>query len=82
MEISFQFSRPTRFTDMEGGTPIFAEPSEIADRYADAMQTYLDELHEITMQSGADYHRVIIDEPYRDVLANFLTRRATNRSVR
>ena len=33
LELNFTFQRPTRFLDMEGGTSIFAEPSEIADRY-------------------------------------------------
>ena len=32
-ELGFDFRRPMRFLDMEGGPSIFAEPNEIADRY-------------------------------------------------
>ena len=34
---SFDFRRPMRFLDMEGGPSIFAEPNEIADRYHKAL---------------------------------------------
>ena len=33
----FDFRRPMRFLDMEGGPSIFAEPNEIADRYQKAL---------------------------------------------
>ena len=41
-ELSFDFRRPMRFLDMEGGPSIFAEPNEIADRYHKALGGYLD----------------------------------------
>ncbi|MEM6470776.1 MAG: DUF58 domain-containing protein [Planctomycetota bacterium] len=82
MELNFNFNRPTRFLDMEGGTAIFAEPSEIADRYQQALDQYLERFNEIVVQTGIDYHRVTLDEPYQQVLANFLTRRATARGMR
>jgi len=82
LELSFTFTRPTRFLDMEGGTSVFAEPSEIADRYQQALQDYLQALQKIVLETGVDYHRVSIDEPYQDVLTRFLTRRATARRVR
>jgi uncharacterized protein (DUF58 family) len=44
LELEFDFRRPMRFLDMEGGPAVFAEPNEIADRYHRAMQTYLDAL--------------------------------------
>lgn len=82
MELGFSFSRPTRFLDMEGGTAIFAEPSEIAARYHQALQHYLDSVQEIVTRTGVDYHRVSIAESYQEVLTRFLTRRATGRKVR
>lgn len=82
MELSFTFSRPTRFLDMEGGTSIFAEPSEIADRYHKALQSYLTRLQKIVTETGVDYHRVSIDKPYKEALTDFLIRRATARRVR
>ena len=41
-ELSFDFRRPMRFLDMEGGPALFAEPNEIADRYHKALGGYLD----------------------------------------
>ena len=36
-EMAFDFRRPTRFLDMEGGSPLFADPLDIADRYTQAL---------------------------------------------
>ena len=81
-EIKFDFGRPTRFVDMEGGPSIFAEPSEIADRYQKALQGYLQELQKAVLESGVDYHRVSIDENYEQVLMRFLIGRTRVRGVR
>ncbi len=82
VELNFAFQRPTRFLDMEGGSAIFAEPSEIADRYQRALDEYLQNVQKIVLETGVDYTRVSIDERYQDVLTKFLTRRATARRVR
>lgn len=82
MELDFAFSGPTRFLDMEGGTAMLAEPSEIAHQYRKAMTEYLKDLDRIVTRSGSDYHRVTIDESVQNVLTNFVTRRATSRGVR
>jgi uncharacterized protein (DUF58 family) len=74
-EIGFEFKRPTRFLDMEGGPAIFAEPNDIADRYHKAMQNYLDELRQVVLESAIDFHQVKIDEDYEHVLSRFLVRR-------
>ena len=57
-ELSFDFRRPMRFLDMEGGPAIFAEPNEIADRYHKALGGYLDGLQQVVLESAVDYHRV------------------------
>jgi len=82
VELSFTFQRPTRFIDMEDSSAVFVEPSEIADRYLKALNTYLNQLQTIVMETGVDYHRVSIDEAYQNVLTRFLTRRATARRTR
>ena len=43
-EIAFDFRRPTRFLDMEGGESLFADPLDIADRYR-AMLGELEDLN-------------------------------------
>jgi len=75
-ELTFDFRRPMRFIDMEGGPSIFAEPNEIADRYLKAINAYLDALTRVVRESAVDYHRVSIDDPYEQTLIKFLVGRA------
>jgi len=81
-ELGFEFRRPMRFLDMEGGAPVFAEPNEIADRYHKALQGYLKDLKQVVLETGIDYHRTLIDEDYESVLTRFLAGRAGGRGVR
>ncbi len=74
-ELAFDFQRPTRFLDMEGGSAVFTDPSEIADRYHRAMREFLEEFEQINLESAIDYRRVIIDEDYEEVIMNFLVSR-------
>ncbi len=75
-EIGFDFRRPTRFLDLEGGPAIFAEPNEIAERYRKAIGAYLDDLKAAVLESAVDYRRVGIDDDYEKVLMGFLADRA------
>jgi uncharacterized protein (DUF58 family) len=81
-ELRFDFSRPMRFLDMEGGPSLFAEPNDIADRYHKALEGYLSELRQLVLESAIDYHRVSIDEDYEKVLMRFLVGRTRTRGVR
>src|SRR4051794_1588758 len=81
-ELGFNFRRPMRFLDMEGGPALFAEPNEIAERYHKALSTYLDGVREVVLESAVDYHRVSIDQDYEQVLMRFLVGRAQAKGVR
>ena len=81
-ELGFEFRRPMRFLDMEGGPSIFAEPNEIADRYQKALADYLAGLRRVVLESAVDYHRVTLDEDYEQVLIRFLVGRTRSRGVR
>jgi uncharacterized protein (DUF58 family) len=81
-ELRFDFHRPMRFLDMEGGPSIFAEPNDIADRYHKAINTYLSELRTLTLELAIDYHRVSLDEDYEKVLMQFLVGRTRTRGMR
>lgn len=78
-EVDFEFNRPMRFLDMEGGSSLLADPSVIAHQYRQAMQTYLTDLLSVIRDSAVDYHRVNIHEPYEQVLSRFLLGRANER---
>jgi uncharacterized protein (DUF58 family) len=75
-EVAFDFRRPMRFLDMEGGPAIFAEPNDIADRYHLAVQAYLAGLREVVLESAIDFHQVSPADDYEQVLARFLVGRA------
>ena len=75
-EVAFDFRRPMRFLDMEGGPAIFAEPSDIADRYHLAVQQYLAGLKEVVLESAVDFQQVSPADDYEQVLARFLVGRA------
>ena len=71
-ELDFEFDRPIRFVDMEGGEPILADPTVIGTQYRRAMEMYLQSMDEVVRDTEVDYHRICIHENYGDVLARFL----------
>jgi uncharacterized protein (DUF58 family) len=82
LEASFKFQRPMRFLDMEGGTAIFAEPNEIADRYQTALARYLTALKQAAIETAVDYHSVMINDSYEQTLIKFLVGRTRSGGMR
>ena len=74
-ELDFQFDRPMRFLDMEGGAPVMADSTLIAPQYHRALEKYLSDLQEVILDAVVDYRQVRINEPYDEVLARFLLTR-------
>lgn len=79
-ELDFEFDRPTRFVDLEGGANLLVEPSMIRRQYQIALTEYLEGLDQAVRDSAVDYHRIEIAEPHGDVLARFLIGRKPRRS--
>jgi uncharacterized protein (DUF58 family) len=75
VELTFEFDRPARFVDMEGGDMVLIDPTLIVHRYREVVRKYLMELDEVVRTTGVDYHRVRLGEAYEDVLARFLLSR-------
>lgn len=82
VELDFDFDRPARFVDMEGGEQVLADPSLVARQYRDAVAAYFTELDEVIRTTAVDYHRVKLHENYDDVLARFLLGRTPKRGGR
>jgi uncharacterized protein (DUF58 family) len=82
LELDFTFHRPMRFLDMEGGSAVFADPNDIADRYHKALGRYLEGLRQAVIESAVDYHRVMMNSDYEQVLLNFLIGRTRAGGVR
>ncbi len=78
-EIRFDFDRPMRFVDLEGGPPMLADPAIIANEYRKAAATYLADLKTIMRDAAVDYQRLGLEQHYGDVLARFLLERAPKR---
>jgi uncharacterized protein (DUF58 family) len=81
-EIDFEFDRPARFVDLEGGEAILADPSDITRQYREAVRQYLTDIDDLVRTTGIDYHRVKMHEPYTDVLAKFLLGRTPKKGGR
>ncbi len=75
-EIAFEFDRPMRFVDLEGGSELLADPSIVATEYRKAVSKYLTDLDQVVRDAAVDYNRVSISDHYGDVLAKFLLGRA------
>jgi uncharacterized protein (DUF58 family) len=82
LELEFRFRKPVRFLDLEGGGAIFAEPTEIADRYHQALGAHLETLRRIMLDTAIDYHQIRIDEDYEQVLMRLLVGRTHARGLR
>ena len=77
-ELDFDFDRPARFLDMEGGDALLADPSLIARNYREAVRRYLAEMDDVIRNTGVDYHRVRLHESYEAALVRFLLARIQN----
>jgi hypothetical protein len=55
---------------------------DIADRYHQAVTGYLEGMKKVVLESGVDYHRVLTDENYEQLLARFLVARAAGKGLR
>jgi uncharacterized protein (DUF58 family) len=82
VELAFEFQRPMRFLDMEGGASVFADPTEITDRYHQALATFLADFKKMALETGTDHHQVTLDTDYEKVLMDFLAVRHDSQRVR
>lgn len=82
LEIDFDFDRPIRFVDMEGGGSLITEPDLIADEYRAIVAGYLEETRRICTDINADYRLVRTGDALEDVLTGFLMGRQKKKAGR
>jgi uncharacterized protein (DUF58 family) len=75
-EVKFEFDRPVRFVDLETNGSLVTEPALIRDNYLAEMQKFLQRISSGCREFKADYRRILTDQPYDRVLADFLVERA------
>ncbi len=76
LEMDFQFDRPVRFVDMESSFSVVTEPASVRDEYLRQLHLYLELLKAGCHEFNADYRRVVTDQNYGDILADFLVERS------
>ncbi len=76
MEIEFKFDRPVRFVDMESSYHLVTEPSLVREEYLEHFNRFLEGLRTACHEFNADYRRVVTDQNFEKVLADFLVERA------
>ncbi len=76
MEVDFKFDRPVRFVDLESSLSLVTEPGLIRDQYLEQLQAFLDRIRAGCHEFHADYRRVVTDQDFERVLADFLVERA------
>jgi hypothetical protein len=75
-ELKFEFDRPVRFVDLESSGSIVTEPALIREQYLAEINNFLNLITSGCREFKADYRRVLTDQPYDKVLADFLVERA------
>ncbi len=78
-EVDFEFDRPMRFLDMEGGEPIMADPGSVGRQYRQAANEYLENLATVVRETSVDYQRVNLGDAVGDVLSRLLLGRQVQR---
>lgn len=78
-EVDFEFDRPTRFLDLEGGAPLMTDPILMGKQYRQAIANYLADLGTVMREASVDYHRVNLRDAVDVVLARFLIGRKPKR---
>jgi len=81
-EMAFEFDRPHRFVDMEDGNALILEPRLIQERYQQSLKEFMAAIRKSCHDCKADYHHVVTDQPYDDLLADFLMARTPKKGKR
>ncbi len=71
-EIDFDFDRPIRFVDLEGGSSLITEPDLIAEEYRRIVEEYLVEARNLCTDVNADYRLISTADTTESVLTDFL----------
>lgn len=71
-EVKFEFSRPVRFVDLEGGADMVADPSVVQHSYLEALERHLHTLQDGCRRFEIDYRRTLMDASFEQVLTKFI----------
>ena len=76
-ELSFSFTRFTRFEPMDSGMPyIDLDPGAIRAQYLGRLNIFLAQVRRVCAECTCDYIPMSTDRPVGDALADYLRRRS------
>lgn len=71
-EVKFDFSRPVRFVDLEGGADMVADPSVVQHSYLQAFERHLETIKDGCRRFEIDYRRTLIDSSFEQALTAYI----------
>jgi len=71
-ELKFDFTRPVRFVDLEGGADMVADPSVMHDTYLHGLENHLETLKDGCRKFQVDYRRSLVDQSFETALSSYL----------
>lgn len=71
-ELRFDFTRPTRFVDLEGGADMVADPSVVHASYLQALEKHMTTLRTGLRKYKVDHRLAPVDEHFEQLLTSFL----------
>lgn len=74
-ELDFDFSKSTRFKDLEGSAELVVEPSMIRKEYLKYLNLHLERFKQNTSEHNLELKRSLVGGDYEKVLVDFMTSR-------
>ncbi len=75
-EIDFPFDELSIFESFESRERMLVDPASIRGSYQEKMQAFLGQCKASCLEGGIEYHQVCTDQPFEQVLLDFLATRA------
>jgi len=71
-ELKFDFTRPIRFVDLEGGADLVADPGVVQQTYLNALENHMTTLRTGLRKYHVDHRLAQVDQSYEQVLSSYL----------
>ena len=78
-ELTFPFTRASRFRDIEAGDELMAVPSVVRQQYLDALNATIERYKRELGGAGIDYRLLNTSEPLEFALMSYLSTRGKGR---
>ncbi len=79
-EMRFDFNRPIRFVDLEGGADLVADPSVVQATYLQALENHMNTLRTGLRKYHVDHRIAQVDQHFEQVLTSYLLSTSARKS--